>query len=76
MVDDDSQIMEYWLNKKPVLRRERKSEINQKRARLHYQLVLYYYHNHKIKKAIREFIEWGFYKAIYLLVLGDIKKSK
>jgi len=64
MVNEDFQILDYWLNKKPELRRELKSKIKQKKARLHYQLVLYYYHNHKIKKAIREFIKWGFYKSI------------
>jgi len=62
MVNEDFQIMEYWLNKKPELRRELKSQIKQKRARLHYHLALYYFHNHKIKKAIPEFIKWGFYK--------------
>lgn len=77
MVNEDFQILEFWLNKKPELRRELKSKIKQKKARLHYQLVLYYYHNHKIKKAIQEFIKWGFYKSnlFFSFRIGN-KKNK
>ncbi len=63
MTNEDFQIMEYWLTKKPKVRRELKDQIKQKRARLHYQLALYYYHNRKIRKAIAEFITWTFYKS-------------
>jgi glycosyltransferase involved in cell wall biosynthesis len=58
MIAEDFQILEYWLNKRPELRAELKSEIKEKRARLHYHLMLHYYHNHKIKNAIKEFIVW------------------
>lgn len=59
MVNEDFQILKYWLNKNPDLKRELKKQIKFKRAHLHYQKVLYYYHNYKIRKAIIEFIKWG-----------------
>jgi GT2 family glycosyltransferase len=64
MIKADFQIMEYWLTKKPELRRELKSQIKQKRTRLHYELALHHYHNNNRKKALMEFIKWGFYKII------------
>lgn len=58
MTNEDFQILKYWLNKKPELKMELKDQIKSKIAHLYYQTVLYYYHNHKIKKAIKEFIKW------------------
>ena len=56
-VDEDLQIMEYWLNKKPELKRELRGKIRLKKARLCYNLTAYYFSKHEYKKAVK-----GIYK--------------
>lgn len=60
MINEDFNIMQYWLNTKPELKKKLNIQIKQKRTRLHYQLALYYYHNFKIMKASQEFVKWGY----------------
>jgi len=53
-VDEDFQIMEYWLKKKPHLKKELKYKIKLKRARLHGSLIKYYFNKHEFRKVIGE----------------------
>ena len=47
-VSENFQIVEYWLNKKSDL------EIKQKKAKLHFSLMIYYFKKHEKRKAIEE----------------------
>jgi len=62
-VDEDLQIMGYWLNKKPKLKRELRGKIQLKKARLCYNVTAYYFSKHEYKKAI---------KGIYKLCKGIV----
>jgi len=57
-VDEDLQIMGYWLIKKPELKRELRGKIRLKKARLCYNLTAYYFSKHEYKKAVK-----GIYKV-------------
>jgi len=53
-VKEDLQISEYWLNKKPELKRKSKDKIRLKHARLHGRLIILYLLNYESKKMIKE----------------------
>ncbi len=55
-VDETFQIMRYWLNKKPKLKEELKTEIKLKNIRLYSRLAIYYFNKHKYEKTARSFI--------------------
>jgi glycosyltransferase involved in cell wall biosynthesis len=53
-VKEDLQISEYWLNKKPELKRKLKDKIRLKHARLYGRLIILYLRDHKFKKMTKE----------------------
>ena len=53
-VYEDFQIIEYWLKKKPHLKKELKYKIKLKKARSYMSLIWYYLRKHEFRKAIGE----------------------
>lgn len=53
-VNEDLQIMEYWLNKKPELRKELKHKIKLKKASLYGSLMKYHLGKLELKKVTKE----------------------
>ena len=53
-VDEDFQIMEYWLKKKPHLKKELNYRIKLKKTRSYRSLIWYYLGKHEFRKAIGE----------------------
>jgi len=53
---EELQIMEYWLNKKPDLKRELRGKLKLKRKRLYCKLAIQHLKKCEIKETVRDFI--------------------
>ena len=74
-LNEQFQIMEYWLNKNPSLERELGAKLKQKKAWLHFSLMRYYWRGHENRKAIGEIIDLArLFPYSMILVPGIIAK--
>lgn len=55
-IDEDFQIVEYWLEKKAISERDFRGKAKQKQAILHTSLMLYHFRNHEKRKTISQFL--------------------
>ncbi len=54
--DESFQIIEYWTDKKPELKKWRGPRIRKRKAMLHFTLLQFYFRNNKTKQALREVV--------------------